>query len=129
MDDPIDRSTQRDPQTRRLLANPQPGAGPDQQAEPKLPPYLLAGNRFASAGLGFSVVGLTCASASFLPIVAWVAAGAGVALSATGFVKYCRQGATNRDTSILGGLIGWLALVILLTRFSVEHQIPLPPLQ
>jgi len=93
---------------------------------PQLPPYLVAGNRFASAGLICGLLGLLCSLVSFLRALGWMSAVLGVLLSSIGFIKYCRGGATNRNEAVVGGLLAWIGLVILLTRLSVELQIPMP---
>ena len=93
----------------------------------RLPAYLVEGNRYASTGLLCALVGLISSLVSFLQLVGWVSAAAGALLASIGFVKYCRGSATNRDAAVVGGLLAWLALVILLTRASVTLQIPMAP--
>ncbi|HEY3263248.1 MAG TPA: hypothetical protein VGJ95_23745 [Pseudonocardiaceae bacterium] len=96
--------------------------------EERLPPYLVSGNRFASAGLPCAIVGFVCSLTAFLQFVGWISAATGATLAAIGFVKYCRGGATNRDAAVVGALLAWVALVILLTRASVPLQIPMTPI-
>lgn len=93
--------------------------------EKRLPGYLVAGNRFASAGLAAAVVGLVCSFLSSAQPAAWVSATMGVLLACVGVVKYCQGGATNRNAAVLAGLLAWLALVILLVRAVVDGPIPI----
>lgn len=92
-----------------------------------LPPYLVAGNRFGTAGLVLGMTGFLLSLMTFLQPFAWLAAVAGTLLAGIGFVKYCRQEATNPDAAIVGALSGCIGLVILLTKAAVVLQVPLTP--
>jgi hypothetical protein len=94
---------------------------------PPLPPYLIQGNRFASAGLACALVGLAMALVDGWPFVGWISALMGVVLACAGFVKYCRGSASNRDSAVLGGVIAWIAVVVLLARASIALGIPMSP--
>jgi hypothetical protein len=111
---------------RKSARAPRPDHASDQSFQRhQLPPYLVAGNRFASTGLVCALVGLALALVDGWPAVAWSSGVAGVVLAAVGFVKYCRGSATNRDSAASAGAIAWVALVILLTRVSVALGIPM----
>jgi uncharacterized membrane protein YfcA len=90
----------------------------------ELPPYLVAGNRFGSYGFGAGLSGLLLAIAPFGHTLAAVLVIAAVALSATGFVRYAQDGATNRDTALVGFAMGWIGVVVLLTRLAVALDLP-----
>ena len=79
----------------------------------ELPPFLVAGNRFGSYGFGAGLSGLLLAMRP----------------SATpcrgpprrrrrsqrhGLVRYAQDGATNRDTAVVGLTPGWIGLFVLL---------------
>lgn len=90
-----------------------------------LPPYLVAGNRFGSYGFGAGLSGLLLAIAPFGHTLAGVLVVAAVVLSGIGFVRYAQDGATNRDTSLVGLALGWIGLVVLLMRLAVAVNLPL----
>ena len=101
MDDPIDTRSPAEPVAPGLR---------------ELPPYLVAGNRFGSYGFGAGLSGLLLALAPFGHAVAWFLVLAAVVLGAVGFLRYAQDGATNRDTSVVGLAMGWIGLTILLRR-------------
>ena len=90
-----------------------------------LPPYLVAGNRFGSYGFGAGLSGLLLALAPFGHLVAWFLAPVAVGLGLTGFARYAQDGATNRDTSVVGLVLGWTALLVLLVETSIALKVPL----
>jgi hypothetical protein len=90
----------------------------------ELPPYLVAGNRYASYGFGAGLSGLLLAITTFGHTVAWLLVIAAVVLSGIGFVRYAQDGATNRDTAVVGLAMGWIGLVILLLRLATEFPLP-----
>jgi hypothetical protein len=97
-------------------------------AEPDLrtlPPYLVAGNRFGSYGFGAGLSGLLLALAPFGHVLAWFLMVAAVVLGLVGFVRYAEDGATNRDTSVVGLVLGWTGLLILLVESSIALNMPL----
>ena len=49
-----------------------------------------------------------------------VLAAAAVVLGLTGFIRYAQDGATNRDTALVGLATGWIGLVVLLMRLAAE---------
>ena len=67
---------------------------------------------------------LLLAIAPFGHAVAWLLVIAAVVLSATGFVRYAHDGATNRDTALAGFAMGWIGVVVLLTRLAVGLNVP-----
>jgi hypothetical protein len=91
-----------------------------------LPHHLVVGNRFGAAGLICGVAAQLLALLSILELTGWLAAAGGVILASIGFVKYCKGGATNRDAAIVGGVLAWLALVVLFARASGALQLPGP---
>jgi uncharacterized membrane protein YfcA len=90
----------------------------------ELQPYLVAGNRFGSYGFGAGLTGLLLAIAPVGHTLAAVLLVAAVVLSATGFIRYAQDGATNRDTAVVGLAMGWTGLVVLLMRLAVALDIP-----
>ena len=90
-----------------------------------LPPRLVAGNRFGSYGFGAGLSGLLLALAPFGHALAWLLVLAALALGLKGFVRYGGGGATNRDTSVVGLVLGWLGLVTLIIRASAALTLPL----
>ena len=90
-----------------------------------LPPYLVAGNRFGSYGFGAGLSGLLLALAPFGHLIAWLLAPVAVGLGLTGFARYAQDGATNRDTSVVGLVLGWTALLVLLVETSIALKVPL----
>jgi hypothetical protein len=111
------RSTRKRPDDHRVETTPRPAG---------LPPYLTAGNRVAATGLYLALIGLLCSLVPSLLALGWGTALTGEILAIVGFVKYCRLGATNRDVGIVGALVGWLALVVLLVKASIQYQLPMP---
>ena len=110
MDDPTPT------RSRTGLAGPGPGT---------LPRYLLAGTRYGSYGFGAGLSALLLALAPFGHLVAWFLAPVAVGLGLTGFARYAQDGATNRDTSVVGLVLGWTALLILLVETSIGLKVPL----
>ena len=108
MDDPADT---RD----RIAADPEPR---------ELPPYLVTGNRFGSYGFGAGLSGLLLTLAPFGHAVAWFLVLAAVVLGAVGFLRYAQDGATNRDTSVVGLAMGWIGLTILLAHLAASLNLP-----
>jgi uncharacterized membrane protein YfcA len=108
VDDPIDT---------RLPAPPH--AGPRE-----LPPYLVTGNRFGSYGFGAGLTGLLLAIAPFGHTLAAVLVVAAVVLGLTGFIRYAQDGATNRDTAVVGLAMGWVGAVVLLMRAAAALNLP-----
>ena len=106
MDDPIDTRS------------------PTEPVAPGLPPYLVAGNRFGSYGFGAGLSGLLLTLAPFGHAVAWVLVLAAVVLGAVGFVRYAQDGATNRDTSVVGLAMGWIGLTILFAHSAASLNLP-----
>jgi hypothetical protein len=98
---------------------------PPAPAVEPLPPYLVAGNRFGSAAFGLGLSGFLLSLVSFAQVVAWPLAVTAVPLGVTGFAKYANGGATNRDTSVVGLALGWVATLVLLARLSVALGVPL----
>jgi hypothetical protein len=84
----------------------------------------VAGNRFGSYGFGAGLSGLLLALAPFGHLMAWFLAPVAVGLGLTGFVRYAQDGATNRDTSVVGLVLGWTALLVLLVETSVVLKVP-----
>ena len=87
-----------------------------------LPPYLVAGNRFGSYGFGAGLSGLLLALAPVGHVLAWFLVVAAVVLGLVGFVRYAQDGATNRDTSVVGLVMGWIGLLILLVEVLDRAQ-------
>ena len=110
MDDPTPT------RSRGGLTEPAPGT---------LPPFLVAGNRFGSYGFGAGLSGLLLALAPFGHLIAWLLAPVAVGLGLTGFARYAQDGATNRDTSVVGLVLGWIALLVLLVETSIALKVPL----
>jgi hypothetical protein len=100
-----------------------PGA-PPHTALRELPPYLVAGNRFGSYGFGTGLTGLLLAIAPFGHTLAWFLVVAAVGLGLTGFVRYAQDGATNRDTAVVGLAMGWIGLVVLMMRLAIALDLP-----
>ena len=90
----------------------------------ELPPYLVTGNRFGSYGFGAGLTALLLSLVSFGHVVAWPLALAAIALGFTGFARYAQDGATNRDTSLVGLAMGWVALFILLVDAWTTLSVP-----
>lgn len=90
-----------------------------------LPPYLLAGNRFGSYGVGTGLGGLLLALAPFGHAPAWFLTATAVVLGVTGFVRYAQDGATNRDTALVGLAMGWIGLLILSAKACIALNVPL----
>jgi hypothetical protein len=90
-----------------------------------LPPYLVAGNRFGSYGFGAGLSGLLLALTPLGEVLAWFLLVAAVVLGLIGFVRYAQDGATNRDTSVVGLAMGWIGLLILLVEASIALNVPL----
>jgi hypothetical protein len=90
----------------------------------ELPPYLVTGNRFGSYAFGAGLTGLLLAVAPFGHILAAVLVVVAMALGLTGFVRYAQGGATNRDTAVVGLAMGWIGLVVLMTRLTVALELP-----
>lgn len=90
----------------------------------ELPPYLVAGNRFGSYGFGAGLSGLLLAITPFGHTLAWILVVAAVGLGLTGFVRYAQDGATNRDTAVVGLAMGWIGLVVLMMQLAVALDIP-----
>jgi len=109
VDDPIDTRSPTEPAARGLR---------------ELPPYLVAGNRFGSYGFGAGLSGLLLALAPFGHAVAWFLVLAAVVLGAVGFLRYAQDGATNRDTALVGLATGWIGLVVLLMRLAADLNLP-----
>jgi hypothetical protein len=61
------------------------------------------------------------------PFVGWISGLVGMSLACAGFVKYCRGSASNRDSAVLGGVIAWIALVVLLARASMALGVSMSP--
>ena len=93
-------------------------------ADPALPPYLVAGNRFGSAAFGTGLSGLLLTLVPFGHALAWVLVVAAVGLGVVGFARYTRGGATNRDTSVVGQALGWVGRVILLVEAPIALTVP-----
>ena len=91
----------------------------DDAAHAALPPHLVSGNRFGSYGFGAGLSGLLLALAPFGHALAWLLALTAVALGLKGFVRYGRGAATNRDTSVVALVLGWIGLVTLIISASV----------
>jgi hypothetical protein len=85
----------------------------------------VAGNRFGSYGFGAGLSGLLLALAPFGHLIAWLLAPVAVGLGLTGFARYAQVGATNRDTSVIGMVLGWTALLVLLVETSIALKVPL----
>ena len=100
-------------------------AGLGEPGQGTLPPYLVAGNRFGSYGFGAGLSGLLLALAPFGHLIAWVLAPVAVGLGLTGLARYAQDGATNRDTSVVGLLLGWTTLLVLLVETSIALKVPL----
>jgi len=47
-----------------------------------------------------------------------------VVLGLTGFIRYAQDGATNRDTSVVGLAMGWIGLTILLAHLAASLNLP-----
>ena len=90
----------------------------------ELPPYLVAGNRFGSYGFGAGLTGLLLSLAPFGHALAWPLVLAAIALGFTGFTRYAQDGATNRDTSVVGLVMGWIGLFVLLAEASMTLNVP-----
>ena len=90
----------------------------------ELPPYLVAGNRFGSYGFGAGLSGLLLTLVPFGHAVAWFLVLAAVVLGAVGFLRYAQDGATNRDTSVVGLAMGWIGLTILLAHLAASLNLP-----
>jgi len=90
----------------------------------ELPPHLVAGNRFGSYGFGAGVTGLLLSLAPFGHSVAWVLVLVALALGCTGYVRYAQGGATNRDASLVGLGMGWIALMILVADATAALNLP-----
>ena len=45
-------------------------------------------------------------------------------LGVTGFARYTRGGATNRDTAVVGQALGWIGLVILVAEAPIVLTVP-----
>jgi hypothetical protein len=99
-------------------------AAPPHAALHELPPYLVAGNRFGSYGFGAGLTGLLLAIAPFGHTLAAVLVVAAVVLGLTGFIRYAQGAATNRDTAVVGLLMGWIGLFVVLTRLAVALNLP-----
>jgi hypothetical protein len=89
-----------------------------------LPPYLVTGNRFGSYGFGAGLSGLLLSLAPFGHGLAWLLVLAALGLGFTGFVRYTQDGATNRDASLWGLGMGWVALLILAADAAAALHIP-----
>ena len=98
--------------------------GPAEPGLRTLPPYLVAGNRFGSCAFGAGLSGLLLTLAPFGHLIAWILAPAAVGLGLTGFARYARGGATNRDTSVVGLVMGWISVLILLVEASIVLNVP-----
>lgn len=96
-------------------------AGPDLRT---LPPYLVTGNRFGSSAFGAGLSGLLLALAPFGHLIAWLLAPVAVGLGLTGFARYAQGGATNRDASLVGLVMGWITLLVLLVETSIALNVP-----
>jgi hypothetical protein len=90
----------------------------------ELPPFLVAGNRFGSYGFGAGLSGLLLALAPFGHAVAWILVLGAVVLSATGYIRYAQDRATNRDASAVGFVMGWIGFVILLVDLATTVNLP-----
>ena len=44
--------------------------------------------------------------------------------ASTGFIRYAQDGATNRDTALVGLAMGWIGLVVLLMRLAAALNLP-----
>ena len=97
----------------------------DPERPESLPPHLVAGNRFGSAAFGLGLSGLLLSLVSFAQILAWPLALTAVPLGVTGFAKYATGAATNRDTSVVGLTLGWVATLVLLAQASAALGVPL----
>ena len=99
--------------------------GPAEPGLRTLPPYLVAGNRFGSCAFGAGLSGLLLTLAPFGHLIAWLLAPVAVGLGLTGFARHAQDGATNRDTSVVGLVLGWTALLVLLVETSIALKVPL----
>ncbi len=45
-------------------------------------------------------------------------------LGIVGFTRYAQDGATNRDTSVVGIAMGWFGLTILLVHLAASLNLP-----
>ena len=111
MNDPADTHARHAPVDPRLLHD-------------ELPPFLVTGNRFGSYGFGAGLSGLLLTLAPFGHAVAWILVVTAVGLGATGFVRYARGEATNRDTAVVGLAMGWVGFVILLLGLATSLNLP-----
>ena len=102
-----------------------PGAGLAEPGPWTLPPHLVAGNPFGSYGFGAGLSGLLLVLAPFGHTVAWFLVVAAVVLGATGFVRYAQGGATNRDASVVGLVMGVTGLLVLLVETAIALKVPL----
>jgi hypothetical protein len=90
----------------------------------ELPPFLVAGNRFGSFGFGAGLSGLLLALAPFGHALAGLLVGAAVVLGLTGFARYSRGTATNRDASVVGLAMGWVGFVVLMIQLTLSLDLP-----
>jgi hypothetical protein len=90
----------------------------------ELPPYLVTGNRFGSYGFGAGLTGLLLSIAPFGHALAWLLVLAAIGLGFTGFSRYAQGGATNRDTSVVGFVMGWIGLFVLLVNAEMTLNVP-----
>jgi hypothetical protein len=91
----------------------------------ELPPYLVAGNRFGSYGFGAGLSGLLLAIAPIGHAVAWVLVVPALVLGIRGLVRYVEGTATNRDTSAVGLIMGFVAFLVLSVETSVALNVAL----
>ena len=56
--------------------------------------------------------------------MAWFLAARRWCWALTGFIRYAQDGATNRDTALVGLATGWIGLVVLLMRLAVALNLP-----
>ena len=61
---------------------------------------------------------------TFGHLLAGVLVVAAVVLGAIGLVRYARDGATNRDTAVVGLVTGWIGLSVLMMRLAVALDLP-----
>jgi hypothetical protein len=96
--------------------------------ERELSAVQRAGNRFGVAAVVFALLAALCTYYSELEPAAWAFGPMGIVLGGTGFARWLRGEATNRDDALIGAGLAYVVVVVLFFHLALAHPMPVAPM-